>query len=236
MFSGGGLLQLVFTGDWISLFILLILVAMSALSWGVIGWKWLEFKRLREDEQTFGVAYRDRPVEEALLAARKSLFSALAKLMEAGHQELELSKAQAQKEARLRGMGGGRIPAEGEGQNRMLDRINRALERAYNQQMNRMEKRLSILAIISSSAPFVGLTGTVLGVIDAFQQIGSSGVTSLTVVAPGISQALVATAAGLITAVPALVAYNIFRNNLRETSAQMKNFALDIINHMDRNF
>ena len=87
---------------------------------------------------------------------------------------------------------------------------------------------------MSSSAPFIGLFGTVLGIIDAFAGIGTAGVTSLAVVAPGISVALVATAAGLMAAIPALIAYNIYRNRLRELNMQMKNFALDATNRLER--
>jgi biopolymer transport protein TolQ len=97
-----------------------------------------------------------------------------------------------------------------------------------------MERGLPVLAMISSSAPFIGLFGTVLGIIGAFRDIGLTGVTSLAVVAPGISDALVATAAGLFTAIPALVAYNLFRNAIRDLSTDMKNFALDFTNRLDR--
>ncbi|MFI5400658.1 MAG: MotA/TolQ/ExbB proton channel family protein, partial [SAR324 cluster bacterium] len=117
---------------------------------------------------------------------------------------------------------------------RFLDTLGRTLERIYNQQTQLLERRLPVLATVSSSAPYVGLFGTVLGVIAAFRDIGVSGVTSLAVVAPGISEALVATAAGLATAIPALIAYNSFRNRVRDVSASMKNFALDITNRMER--
>ena len=108
------------------------------------------------------------------------------------------------------------------------------MERVYNQQNLLLERRLSFLAMVSSSAPYIGLFGTVLGIIDAFSDIGTTGVTSLAVVAPGISEALIATAAGLMAAIPALIAYNLFRNRLRDLNTQMKNFALDVTNRMER--
>ena len=112
--------------------------------------------------------------------------------------------------------------------------ISRRLETIYNQQNIILESRLPFLATVSSSAPFLGLLGTVLGIIDAFQNIGQMGVTSLAVVAPGISVALITTAAGLLAAIPALIAYNAYRSRIREISVDMKNFALEVTNRFER--
>ena len=112
-------------------------------------------------------------------------------------------------------------------------RLQRVMERSMNQQYASVELRLSILATISSSAPFVGLFGTVLGIIDSFQNIGVTGATSLASVAPGISEALVATAAGLLAAIPALIAYNYYRNYSRRLGNNMKEFSLELTNRIE---
>ena len=117
---------------------------------------------------------------------------------------------------------------------RLLQTLSRRLETVYNRQNEQLEARLSVLAIVSSASPYIGLFGTVLGIIDAFRSIATMGVTSLAVVAPGISEALVATAAGLMAAIPALIGYNLSRNRVREFNVQMKNFALDVTNRLER--
>ena len=117
---------------------------------------------------------------------------------------------------------------------RLLERLLRTQEKIYNDQSVTLERRLPMLATVSGAAPFIGLFGTVLGIIDAFRSIGMSGVTSLAVVAPGISEALVAAAAGLFAAIPALVASNVFRNTIRGTSTEFKNFALGFPHRLDK--
>jgi len=102
-----------------------------------------------------------------------------------------------------------------------------------NDQFALIEKRLNVLATISSAAPFIGLFGTVLGIIRSFQNIGTSGVTSLAAVAPGISEALIATAAGLLAAIPALMAYNHFRNSARKQANDMRDFSMELANRIE---
>ena len=109
----------------------------------------------------------------------------------------------------------------------------RVMERAFNDQYALIEKRLNVLATISSAAPFIGLFGTVLGIIRSFQNIGTSGVTSLAAVAPGISEALIATAAGLLAAIPALMAYNHFRNSARKQANDMRDFSMELANRIE---
>ena len=109
----------------------------------------------------------------------------------------------------------------------------RVMERAFNDQYTLIEKRLNVLATISSAAPFIGLFGTVLGIIRSFQNIGTSGVTSLAAVAPGISEALIATAAGLLAAIPALMAYNHFRNSARKQANDMRDFSMELANRIE---
>jgi len=119
---------------------------------------------------------------------------------------------------------------------RSLDGVDRALIRAATNEIAKLERRLTFLATTASVTPFIGLFGTVVGIMIAFQRIGATGSTNLAVVAPGISEALVATAAGLFAAIPALVFYNHFTHRVKELSATMDDFALEFLNIAERNF
>ena len=107
------------------------------------------------------------------------------------------------------------------------------MERSYNERYAYSEHRLNILASVSGASPYIGLFGTVLGVIAAFQGIGISGITSLAAVAPGISEALIATAAGLLAAISALMAFNHYRNRVRNLGGQMRDFSLELTNRIE---
>jgi biopolymer transport protein TolQ len=114
--------------------------------------------------------------------------------------------------------------------------VDRTLKRVAGTEMTRLERTLTFLATTGNATPFIGLFGTVWGIMDAFRQIGFRGSTSLAVVAPGISEALIATAAGLFAAIPAVIAYNYFLNKLRILSAQMDNFSAEFLNIVERHF
>ncbi len=216
--------SLIFTGNWLALIILVILLFMSVHSWTVIVTKWLQIRStVAENRHFYSVFQRDQPLATLYGLSQKFAASPLAKMFEASYREINLFRDQMEHGA-----------VSSASRERLMTNVSRSLERAYNQQNQRLERRLPSLAVVSSSAPFIGLFGTVLGIIDAFAGIGTAGVTSLAVVAPGISVALVATAAGLMAAIPALIAYNIYRNRLRELNVQMKNFALDVTNRLER--
>ena len=119
---------------------------------------------------------------------------------------------------------------------RNLEAIARVLDRAKIVEVGRFEKTLNFLATTAGAAPFVGLFGTVWGVIDAFQQIGVQKTASLVAVAPGISEALIATAAGLAVAIPALWGYNHYVNKIRTLSAEIEDFTLEFLGIVERNF
>jgi biopolymer transport protein TolQ len=115
-----------------------------------------------------------------------------------------------------------------------MDNMERALRSAVNGEVQRLEKFLSLLATTGNAAPFIGLFGTVWGIMVAFQGIGLKGSATLAVVAPGISEALIATAAGLAAAIPAVVAFNHFSNKVRGLETEMTNFANDLLNIVKR--
>jgi biopolymer transport protein TolQ len=211
------------TANWFALVILGILIIMSALSWAIIVVKTLQFRQVAGENEYFLAALaKDQAMAGLYAIAQRLESSTLARLYEHGYREISAFRQRAEKAP---------VP---DARERLMDALGRTLERIYNQQTQALEHRLPLLATVSSSAPYVGLFGTVLGIIGAFHDIGASGVTSLAVVAPGISEALIATAGGLATAIPALIAYNAFRNRVRDASAAMKNFALDITNRMER--
>ncbi|HKI98272.1 MAG TPA: MotA/TolQ/ExbB proton channel family protein [bacterium] len=217
--------SLIFTGNILALIILFILLVMSVLSWTVIIAKWVQLRGTAAENRHFYSVYtRDQPLNNLYSMAQKFGASPLARMFEVSYREISSFRTQLEQ-------GGGTAGAARE---RLMTNLGRSLERTYNQQNLRLESWLPVLAIVSSSAPYIGLFGTVLGIIDAFAGIGTTGVTSLAVVAPGISESLVATAGGLMAAIPALIAYNVYRNRLRELNTQMKNFALDVTNRLER--
>jgi biopolymer transport protein TolQ len=132
----------------------------------------------------------------------------------------------------------GTNPGEGSGRPilKSLDAVDRALIRAATAEIAKLERRLTFLATTASVTPFIGLFGTVVGILIAFERIGSTGSTNLAVVGPGISEALIATAMGLAAAIPAVLAYNHFAHRVKEFSGTMDDFALEFLNIAERNF
>src|SRR3972149_2206252 len=224
MSQSDGIWSFVFTGDWIALAILILLLAMSVFSWAIIVAKGVQFRRVRGENYFFQDTYRRKStLREIADVAGRLRVSPLARMCEGSYREINAFRSSLEKTA-----GPGReVPDKlllsPDYRDRMLEHLGRSQGRVFNDQSATLERGLPLLAMISSAAPFIGLFGTVLGIIGAFRNIGVTGVTSLAVVAPGISEALVATAAGLFAAIPALVAYNIYRNGIRDLSTDMKN-------------
>jgi biopolymer transport protein TolQ len=134
-------------------------------------------------------------------------------------------------------VGGGNPPAvAGRPILKSLEGVDSALIRAATNEISKLERRLTFLATTASVTPFVGLFGTVIGIMIAFNRIGATGSTNLAVVAPGISEALIATALGLFAAIPATVFYNHFTHRVKEFAAAMDDFALEFLNIAERNF
>ncbi|MCP4751666.1 MAG: flagellar motor protein MotA [Proteobacteria bacterium] len=219
--QGSGL-SLIFQGGAISLVVLTILLAMSVISWAIICRKWPTFSAALKSARMF---MRSVDLENGFsdIKYRSELYPGTytAVLFETAFQEFEKRKRREN------------YIENDESKHDFLLRIERKIESSIVVQNTRNEKDLNILATISSSAPFIGLLGTVTGIIDAFYSIGSQGATSIAVVAPGISSALVATAFGLFAAIPALIAYNVFRNKARLINNEMRSFGLELINLFD---
>jgi biopolymer transport protein TolQ len=132
--------------------------------------------------------------------------------------------------------GGGQAPAGAKPTVRSLDALSRSLARAAGVEVTRLERRLSFLATTASVSPFIGLFGTVWGIMEAFGDIGRMGSANLVVVAPGISEALITTAMGLLAAIPAAVFFNVFNSRVKVLSSMLDDFALEFLNIVERNF
>ena len=128
------------------------------------------------------------------------------------------------------------VGQDGKAQLRSMEAVERSLQRASVVEMGRLERSLGGLATVAAVSPFIGLFGTVWGIIDAFRGIGATGNANLATVAPGISEALVATAIGLVAAIPALMAYNFFQGQLKQFQTELDDFSLEFISLSERNF
>ena len=205
-------------------FVLGVLLFFSVICWALIVEKWWEFRAIRRDAKGFMRTYREgRRFSTIYGAAKKFRSSPLAQLYSAAG--LELSSVYGgveQVDAALE---------DGEGLPRdALDAAHRAMRRATEIEVTRMERYLPFLATTASAAPFIGLFGTIVGIMSAFHGIGQQGSASLAVVAPGISEALIATAAGLGAAIPAVMGYNFFINRTRRLATEMDGFTLELVN------
>jgi biopolymer transport protein TolQ len=207
--------------------VLLVLVYFSVVSWTIIFFKLRSIHRASRDSDRFLDLFWSKKRFD-LIQQGAGAFSAspLTVLFRDGYQEL------------LRGQ----KKADGDDLEPVADlgrteNVARALRRASTQETQRLEKYLTFLATTGSTAPFIGLFGTVWGIMDSFRSIGITGSASLAVVAPGISEALIATAIGLVAAIPAVVAYNHFVNKVNVLTGEMDNFSqefLIIVEHMGR--
>jgi biopolymer transport protein TolQ len=198
--------------------ILGILLCFSIFSWAVIFGKWRRFQRVRAQSEPLLQAFRKaRRLSDFNIVVDNFPAHPLKTVFEAGYREV---CAQV-------GNPGGPV--------RNSNAVARALQIACSQELSKLENHLSWLATTGAVTPFIGLFGTVWGIMDAFIGLGSAGAASLRAVGPGIAEALVTTAAGLFVAIPAVIAYNQFLNRIRELGARLDNFSLEFLNTAERN-
>jgi biopolymer transport protein TolQ len=201
--------------------VLVLLVIFSVTSWALILYKWRELRRAQQDSEAFVEVYHDGTFQTAYEAARRLEHAPLSAVFLQGYVELtRLSKYAA-------GPGRGLTQAQ-------LDGIGRHVDWAAAREMLHLERGLSFLATTGSSTPFIGLFGTVVGIIDAFTGIAATGSASLAVVAPGIAEALIATAVGLVAAIPATIFYNHFVGRLRNLSSAVDLFSAELQGDLHR--
>ncbi len=228
---GDGVLELVLRSGPAAKFVLLILLVFSVVSWGIILHKLWYLRRVQKQTATFrDIFRRSSKFSEVQAVCRTFDQSPLVGIFQAGYAELNTQLKQAAQELNSPGTAPGRPTLKS------LAGVDRALLRAAAVEVSRLERRLPLLATTASITPFIGLFGTVWGIMNSFQGIASVGSTSLGVVAPGIAEALIATAAGLFAAIPAVYFYNHFVAVVKELTAAMDDFALEFLNIAERNF
>ena len=214
-------------------FVLLLLLFFSIASWAIILIKYRYImKAFRESARFTDYFWKSRDLSNAFLKAKQLGSSPVARVFRVGYLELKkLSKSgvpisQSQS-----------TEAETSSLSSMFtgtDNVKRALRRAINTEMTKMTQMVPFLATTGNTAPFIGLFGTVWGIMNSFHGIGLKGSASLAVVAPGISEALVATAVGLAVAIPAVIAFNYFTQKIRVIETELQSFAADFLNIVER--
>jgi biopolymer transport protein TolQ len=198
--------------------VLATLFIFSVSSWTIIFAKWSALRQARQSNARFLRAFRKANGLEAVMVASEQFRpSPLVSVFDFGYTEIN-------RQVQTRGGFSNKAALE------------RSLQLGTNEELARLEHNLNWLATTASVSPFIGLFGTVLGIIRAFEMLGSSGGTSMASVGPGISQALFATAVGLFAAIPAAIFYNHFGHMLKELGARMDDFTLEFINLAERSF
>ena len=212
-----------------------ILLLFSLISWIIIFAKYIRLGRISRQSEKFVAFFRkSKRFSEVNTIAGELSDSPLTTLFKAGYAELDAQiKAVRPDETPITTMS---IQPSGKLLIKNISGVERALERAIGIEVSRLTANMTFLATTASACPFIGLFGTVWGIMESFRQIGQTGSTSIAAVAPGISEALVNTAAGLAAAIPALIFYNYFMGKVRAQRAGMEDFALEFINLAERNF
>ena len=229
----GGIIKYFLSLDPIVAFVLVLLLFFSVMSWAIIFYKYRLLRKVARQSRVFSRTFREGSrLDSIYQASLKLSASPMAETFRAGYAEL----------AKIEKSRGNPGPGEGSEETgplsselKPMDNLSRAVRGAEAVQLAKLEKALSFLATTGSTCPFIGLFGTVWGIMHTFRSIGVTGQATLAVVAPGISEALVATAAGLAAAIPAVVAYNYFVNRLNRLSVDLDSFIRDFLNIVERN-
>jgi biopolymer transport protein TolQ len=219
-------LEVIKGGSIVELAVLGLLACVSAFSWALILAKMVQLGRARSQSVSFLDTFWKASRLDAIYAESQKLEgSPLSKVFRAGYEEL--SKLAEQKQAKEGAM------AERLGG---IENVERALNRASTSELTELESKVSFLGTVGAAAPFVGLFGTVMGILNAFNEIAEKGNATLSTVAAPIGNALFATAAGLFAAIPAVVAYNSFVSRIKIFDTEMANFSSDFLNIVKRHF
>jgi biopolymer transport protein TolQ len=219
--SNMGIWDLISQASVVVLIVMGLLVLMSLFGWFVIGYKWFYLARASTQSEMFLEAFwRSRDIQAIYNVAQQLNYSPVAHMFVAGYTEL--SKLQQ-----------GTATGDREGD---LENVERSLMKAQLKETMRLESMTPFLATTGSAAPFIGLFGTVWGIMNSFRAIGAMKSASVANVAPGIAEALIATAIGLIAAIPAVMAYNFFVRKIRVLGSEMETFSKDFLNIVRRHF
>jgi len=214
-FVGGEIGDLVASTGSVAKFVLLTLLAFSLISWAIILTKWSLLRRARIQSGRFLRAFRKaQRMQDLASVADQFRPSPLVGVFEGGYQEY---KRQLGASAQLRS----------------VTAVQRGMQIGASEEITRLERNVPWLAITAAVTPFIGLFGTVWGIIDAFHGLGTAGGATLRAVAPGISEALITTAAGLAAAIPAVIAYNLIGSSIRTFGARSDDFSLEVLNAVE---
>jgi biopolymer transport protein TolQ len=212
--------------------VLLLLLFFSVTSWAIIIIKWRYIRRAyRESSLFIEYFWKSRDLASAYTNAKQLAGCPIARIFRIGYAEL---KKVSQAGRPTGGENGGEMPEPMKRHISGTDNIKRSLRRAINTETTRMTQMVPFLATTGSTTPFIGLFGTVWGIMNSFHGIGKMGSASLAVVAPGISEALIATAAGLAVAIPAGIAFNYFMQKIKVVESELISFSADFLNIVER--
>jgi biopolymer transport protein TolQ len=202
----------------VPLAVIALLVLFSLLSWTIVFSKWGLFSKARRDNRSFLRAFRKSSNLQAVALASEQFASApMVAVFDFGYGEVERQ-----------------IKQRGALVNKLS--IERSLQLGISEEITKLERNMNWLATVASVSPFIGLFGTVWGIMDAFVGLGNAGSASLRAVAPGIAESLVTTALGLVAAIPAAIFYNVFGTSVRELGTRMEDFAIEFQNLAERDF
>jgi biopolymer transport protein TolQ len=214
-FVGGEVVDMISNTGPVAKLILLVLLVFSLISWAIILTKWSLLRRARTQSGRFVRAFRKaQRLQDIAAVADQFKPSPLVGVFQGGYEEY-------------------RRQASISGGLRSVVSIQRGMQIGASEEITRLERNVPWLAITAAVTPFVGLFGTVWGIIDAFHGLGTAGAATLRAVAPGISEALITTAAGLAAAIPAVIAYNLIGASIREFAARSDDFALEVLNAVE---
>ena len=216
-----GVLDLISQAGLVAKLVLLLLLGASVVCWAIILAKWKTLRVAQaQNERFINVFWNGKNLEEISSKCEKYPHSPVAAVFRNGVKELKK-------------ISGGEISG---GSPEKIENVYRALIRASTSEVASLERNVGFLATTASAAPFVGLFGTVWGIMNSFQNIGATGAANLAVVAPGISEALITTATGIAAAIPAVVAYNYFVGQIKKVATDMECFSQDFMNIIQRSF
>jgi biopolymer transport protein TolQ len=225
MFAAINYVDVLRSASGIELTVLVLLAAASAYSWALIAMKTLQLRRARDESVTFLDTFWKASRLDAIYASAQKLdASPISRVFRAGYEELSKLAQQKGPEAAMSERLGG------------IENVERALNRAALAELTSLEAHVAFLGTVGSTAPFVGLFGTVMGILGAFNEIAEKGNATIATVAAPVGNALLATAAGLFAAIPAVIAYNSFVSRIKVFDTEMSSFSHDFLNIVKRHF
>lgn len=222
-----GIVDILMETSGVVLGVLVLLAALSVISWYIIGYKWFYLRKVRNESLKFlDVFWQSKRLDAIYQSAEEFSEAPVSQVFKAGYIELSKLKNRDKPE----GSDSMRVHLSG------IENVDRALRRATSSEMTHLESMVPFLATVGSTAPFIGLFGTVWGIMVAFVNIEAAGAAGIDVVAAPIAEALIVTAAGLFAAIPAVVFYNLYVNKIKVLGAEMENFSNDFLNIVKRHF